>query len=174
MSSIAQILLPSTHLRLHTGLVPIAKALEKKKIIGFYFSAHWCGPCRAFTPHLSRFYNALKERSETSDDFEIIFVSSDNDSYKFEEYFHTMPWTAIQFSDYDTVEALNDRFGIKGIPALVLMNGDGSFVKTNGRELVSSQPRSFPWGIPYPPRLLEEKTALEAVIPDISVAACRE
>ena len=26
--------------------------LAQKKIYGLYFSAHWCGPCRKFTPKL--------------------------------------------------------------------------------------------------------------------------
>ena len=32
------------------------EALADKKIILFYFSAHWCPPCRAFTPILNDFY----------------------------------------------------------------------------------------------------------------------
>lgn len=30
--------------------------LGTKKVICFYFSAHWCPPCRAFTPVLKDFY----------------------------------------------------------------------------------------------------------------------
>ena len=30
--------------------------LQNKKIICYYFSAHWCPPCRAFTPVLADFY----------------------------------------------------------------------------------------------------------------------
>merc|ERR1711963_681314 len=31
-------------------------ALAGKEIIMFYFSAHWCPPCRGFTPMLKDFY----------------------------------------------------------------------------------------------------------------------
>ncbi len=41
------------------------------KIVGIYFSAQWCPPCRNFTPKLVSFRNANK------DDFEVVFVSSD-------------------------------------------------------------------------------------------------
>jgi nucleoredoxin len=29
------------------------------KNIGLYFSAHWCGPCRQFTPQLVKMYEKL-------------------------------------------------------------------------------------------------------------------
>jgi nucleoredoxin len=43
-------------------------------VIGLYFSASWCGPCKAFTPKLAACYKALKERGAP---FEIVFISSD-------------------------------------------------------------------------------------------------
>ena len=27
-------------------------SVKGNDLVGFYFSAHWCGPCRAFTPKL--------------------------------------------------------------------------------------------------------------------------
>jgi thiol-disulfide isomerase/thioredoxin len=30
--------------------------LQDRKIIAYYFSAHWCPPCRLFTPVLADFY----------------------------------------------------------------------------------------------------------------------
>ncbi|KAK3933257.1 Nucleoredoxin [Frankliniella fusca] len=43
-------------------------------VLGVYFSAHWCPPCKAFTPQLVNTYNAVRERGHS---FEVIFVSSD-------------------------------------------------------------------------------------------------
>ena len=44
------------------------------KYVGIYFSAHWCPPCRNFTPVLAEFYNSVNQNGKI---LEIIFVSSD-------------------------------------------------------------------------------------------------
>ena len=31
--------------------------MANKKVVAFYFSAHWCPPCRQFTPTLKDFYS---------------------------------------------------------------------------------------------------------------------
>jgi nucleoredoxin len=65
------------------------------KTVGIYFSAHWCPPCRGFTPVLTEFYN----KHNKSKNFEVIFVSSDRDEKSFSEYYHEMPWLALSFAD---------------------------------------------------------------------------
>jgi thiol-disulfide isomerase/thioredoxin len=37
-------------------------------VYGIYFSAHWCPPCRQFTPRLAQTYNALRAAGR---DFEV-------------------------------------------------------------------------------------------------------
>ena len=68
------------------------------KYVALYFSAHWCLPCRYFTPVLTEIYKNLLEKG----DFEIVFISADRDEKSFEEYHHTMPWLALPFSDENT------------------------------------------------------------------------
>jgi nucleoredoxin len=127
--------------------VPTAARLQGKYVM-VYFSAHWCGPCRQFTPALAQFYTSLKA---TRDDFELVFVSSDRDDAGFDEYFGSMPWTAMPFSERAKKAELSSRYGVQGIPSLVVLNKDGSVISKNAREALMGDPTgaSFPW-IPKP------------------------
>ncbi len=83
-----------------------------------YFSAHWCPPCRHFTPKLSKAYTKLKiER----DDFELVFISSDRDESSFNEYFKTMTFCALPFEHREVDAALSKMFKVEGIPTLVML-----------------------------------------------------
>jgi nucleoredoxin len=94
-------------LQSHNGNIGTSDALSDK-IVLVYFSAHWCPPCRQFTPELVVFYNSMKSKGEN---FELVFVSSDKDNASFEEYFHEMPWLALPFADRDRKNKLSANFG---------------------------------------------------------------
>jgi nucleoredoxin len=97
--------------------------LAEKKIYGLYFSAHWCGPCRKFTPKLVDYYNqVVKDHPE----FEIIFVSSDKSADAMATYMREagMPWAAIEFTKVANVPSLQKYAG-KGIPDLVIVDATG-------------------------------------------------
>ena len=85
-----------------------------------YFSAHWCGPCRQFTPLLKTFYDFAKESGA---DLEIVFVSSDRSEHEMVQYYQHShgSWLAVPF--YSTQRNfLSSHFNVKGIPALFLLN----------------------------------------------------
>ena len=44
-------------LRKDETVVEADSILSEKKVLAFYFSAHWCPPCRLFTPVLAEFYS---------------------------------------------------------------------------------------------------------------------
>ena len=98
-------------------------------VIGLYFSAHWCPPCRAFTPKLAKVYDELKKAKK---DFEIVFVSSDSGEDEFKSYLNDMPWLAIPFDHEDKKDSCSDKYDISGLPTLVLLNGENGEVITNG------------------------------------------
>ncbi|CAF3469367.1 unnamed protein product [Rotaria sp. Silwood1] len=66
------------------------------KTIALYFSAHWCPPCRNFTPKLAEIFK--ETHNELKDKFDIVFISCDEDQSSFDEYFKEMPWKALPYS----------------------------------------------------------------------------
>ena len=97
--------------------------LASKQIYGLYFSAHWCGPCRKFTPQLVAYYNQI---ARDHPEFEIIFVSADKSADGMATYMREsgMPWPAIEYSKLANVPALQKYAG-KGIPDLVIVDASG-------------------------------------------------
>lgn len=102
------------------------QAFEKKKLIGLYFSAHWCPPCRKFTPELVAFYN---KNAAAHPEFEIVFISSDKSAVAMEGYMRDMqmPWPAVNFDKIRGKDGLRKYAG-SGIPCLVLVDASGKVV----------------------------------------------
>ncbi|WAQ95335.1 NXN-like protein [Mya arenaria] len=101
---------------------------------GIYFSAHWCPPCRGFTPELAKFYNTCADEK-----FMIVFISSDRDEASFKEYYNEMPWSALKFEDRDAKAKLSEMFGVQGIPTFIILNGNGDVVEKGGRGVVMNK-----------------------------------
>jgi len=125
--------------------------IKEKKYVGVYFSAHWCPPCRKFTPKLKEVYNKLKQDRE---DFEFIFVSSDRGLAQFKEYFDEMPWLALDYNSdkFDMMKStLSEMFDVSGIPHLGVVDGsDGSMVsKSAPGASADPEGKNFPW-LPKP------------------------
>lgn len=101
--------------------------LSNVRYYAVYYSAIWCGPCRAFTPDLVAFYNKFKPNHSN---FELIFVSLDENEAGLIQYMKTdaMPWPAVRFSSIEhTSNGRLTRDGIQkfvghGIPDLVLID----------------------------------------------------
>eukprot|EP01111_Echinosteliopsis_oligospora_P017955 TRINITY_DN7990_c0_g1_i5.p1 TRINITY_DN7990_c0_g1~~TRINITY_DN7990_c0_g1_i5.p1 ORF type:complete len:531 (-),score=188.37 TRINITY_DN7990_c0_g1_i5:28-1620(-) len=128
----------------------------KGKIVGLYFSAHWCPPCKRFTPLFAEIYNKLKGDNKL---FEVVFISSDRDEEAFKEYHGDMPWLAVPFSDRSTKEKLSELFEVQGIPTLVIVDENGETITTEGVEKVMEDGVD---GYPFKPDLEKEAAKKEA------------
>jgi thiol-disulfide isomerase/thioredoxin len=147
------------------GKVRVAD-VKGAEIIGLYFSASWCGPCKAFTPQLAGTYLKLLPSagvtgvlsnlvgsvtgrgSSTAPRFQVIFVSLDRDEEQFSEYFKEMPWLALPHDKRGLQQDLSSKFSVPGIPALVLLDGSsGALISTGGRAIVAADldGSKFPW-----------------------------
>ena len=135
------------------------EGLEKKKLIALYFSAHWCGPCRKFTPQLVEFYNRVAPQHP---DFEIILVSDDRSQFGFETYLReaNMPWPAIDYQKLPSKGAIQ-RYAGDGIPCLVVVDPSGKVVSDSfaGKQYLG------------PAKVLSDLDAIFAGAPVAQVAA---
>eukprot|EP00123_Amoebidium_parasiticum_P022563 comp9000_c0_seq1/m.4198 comp9000_c0_seq1/g.4198 ORF comp9000_c0_seq1/g.4198 comp9000_c0_seq1/m.4198 type:complete len:163 (-) comp9000_c0_seq1:82-570(-) len=127
-------------------------ALAGKPVL-LYFSAHWCPPCRAFTPVLREWYDEVND-NEPGAEVEVVFVSSDKTEAEARKYMHEMHanWLMVPFS-HPMRQELKKRYGFfgaveqdelkckrnNGIPTLALVKQDGTLVLSNGEDLVRSK-----------------------------------
>jgi nucleoredoxin len=98
--------------------------LDGARYLAFYYSAKWCPPCRAFTPDLVQAYSELKAKHP---EFELIFVSSDEDAEAMQDYMssYNMTWPALRYDQTKTSRAVRRPSHERGIPNLVFMDADG-------------------------------------------------
>jgi len=110
--------------------VPADSALAGKDLVLFYFSAHWCPPCRQFTPMLKDFY-------EEVEGLEIVFVSSDRSPEDMQSYMKEShgDWLAVEHNSA-VANDLKQKYGISGIPTLIVVKLDGTVVTKDGRSHV--------------------------------------
>ena len=112
-----------------SGAVATSEALAGKKHVMIYFSAHWCPPCGGVTPVLAEKYS----KSADANSIAVVFVSSDRDQAGFDGYYGEMPWHALPFSERDLKKQLGEKYGVSGIPCLVVLDDRGSLATKEGR-----------------------------------------
>uniref|UniRef100_A0A1I8A0W7 protein-disulfide reductase n=1 Tax=Steinernema glaseri TaxID=37863 RepID=A0A1I8A0W7_9BILA len=114
-----------------------ASELLNGKIVGLYFSAGWCPPCRQFTPKLKRFYEKVKAAGKN---FEVIFVSRDRAAEDLVEYFddHHGEWTYLEFGN-PKIQELLEKYEVKTIPALRIIKPDGTVLVEDARTEVADK-----------------------------------
>merc|ERR1712224_180982 len=128
-----------------------------------YFSAAWCGPCKAFTPRMGEYYNKAVADGVP---LEVVFVSSDRSAEAQDEYAKSMPWLEIPDcagANKSLESALSRAIGVDGIPTLAALRPDDelSVLTDDGRTYVMKD-RAFPaeW---VPPLVPECEDAVESL-----------
>eukprot|EP00559_Dactyliosolen_fragilissimus_P001307 CAMPEP_0184867244 /NCGR_PEP_ID=MMETSP0580-20130426/25629_1 /TAXON_ID=1118495 /ORGANISM="Dactyliosolen fragilissimus" /LENGTH=332 /DNA_ID=CAMNT_0027367397 /DNA_START=170 /DNA_END=1165 /DNA_ORIENTATION=- len=126
--------------------------LDGKKVVGLYFSADWCGPCRQFTPELVSFYNKMNKRRGRENQFEIVWISRCRDVNSFGQYFTHMKWLALPPTEAmgQRGQFLSNKYKVKGIPSLVLLDEVGGVITTDARNKLPQDKAGigFPWRSP--------------------------
>jgi thiol-disulfide isomerase/thioredoxin len=98
------------------------------KVVALYFSAHWCPPCRQFTPRLADLYRQARAAGKK---FEVVFCSCDHTEEEFKGYFTSeMPWFAINYDDHQR-EEVSGKFRVSSIPRLVILSTTGKVIVDN-------------------------------------------
>lgn len=135
MAPFMQKLFPATLVTKGNKETPTSSLLSGK-CVAIYFSAHWCGPCRQFTPKLLELYAQCKAQGKR---FEVVFCSADHSEQEFQSYHASMAWPAIGFEE-EHREGIMGMFKVSGIPRMVILSASGRVVSENA---ISGAPLSI-------------------------------
>ncbi|CAM9580751.1 unnamed protein product [Ectocarpus sp. 4 AP-2014] len=109
------------------GKAVVSRDILAGKIVAFYFSASWCGPCRKYTPQLAALYTRAKAQHKA---FEVVFVSLDGDEESMDRYHAGMPWPAVPY-DHPFREDFASSKGVNSVPRLVVTGRRGQEIASN-------------------------------------------
>ena len=104
--------------------------LLKNEIIGVYFSAHWCGPCRAFNPTLTQIYEKYKDKG-----FGILGVSLDKEKENWIKAIEDdkLVWSHVSDLAYWNCAAAK-LYSIKYIPQSYFIDSTGKILLASPEE----------------------------------------
>ena len=94
----------------------------------------------------------MNARRGHKDDFEIVWVSRCRDMQSYGQYFTHMKWLALPPEEAmgQRGQWLSDKYKVKGIPSLVLLDDLGNVITTDARNKIPADKAGvgFPWGNP--------------------------
>ncbi|RKU15748.1 hypothetical protein C6501_06175 [Candidatus Poribacteria bacterium] len=90
------------------------------------FWATWCGPCLKELPNVKRTYQKYKDQK-----FQIIGISLDGSKQPLETFIERENLAWIHY--WDQSQKITAQYGVRGIPSIFLIDGEGVIRKTNLR-----------------------------------------
>ena len=101
--------------------------LERKKVIGLYYSNFVSGGGRKFTPELVKLYQRL---APAHPEFEVVTVSEDRSVYNMGNMVsqNAMPWPSVAFDQITKTPGLTTFMDHDGASRLVVFNNLGQYV----------------------------------------------
>lgn len=107
---------------------PLSVSNYKGKVLLVDFWATWCGPCVLELPNVLKAYEKYHDKG-----FEIVGISLDESEPKLRSFLKDKNMTWSQYFDGARWKnKLAQKYGVMGIPATFLLDGDGKII---GRDL---------------------------------------
>ncbi|MDR1202237.1 MAG: AhpC/TSA family protein [Tannerellaceae bacterium] len=110
-----------------TAGVSVSLSEFRGKFVLIDFWAAWCPPCRKENPNVVNVFNEYKDKG-----FTVLGISLDSDRGQWLKAIHddNLTWTHLSDLTYWDSE-IPALYGVRGIPANVLLNPDGVIIATN-------------------------------------------
>ena len=115
------------------------------KVLALYFSAHWCPPCRQFTPMLKSAFEEYKSSNPSSNKLSVVFISGDRSQDEMLSYMREAHgnWPGVPPGS-SLQQSLNTAFQVRGIPSLIAVDINGEILSREGRqEMMSMRSQAF-------------------------------
>lgn len=110
-----------------TASVSVSLSQFRGKFVLIDFWAAWCPPCRKENPNVVRAFEEYKDKG-----FTVLGISLDRDKSQWMKAIHddNLAWTHLSDLKYWDSE-IPALYGVRGIPANVLLDPDGVIIATN-------------------------------------------